>query len=625
MADLPHQLHIQPRFGAKSRALIVDGHATARSILASQLRGLGVGQVLHCGNAIDARKHMETLGFDVLLCEHKLEGGTLSQALIDDLRRTGLLSLSTVVIMLSSEASYRVVAEVAESALDGFVIKPYTAGKLEDRLVGAFLRKDALREIFDAIEAERYAAGLALCEARYQARGPYWTHAARVGAELALRLNQVPLASAMYAAVLADKAVPWAKLGLARVLDAAGQGGDEVSTIQNLLSDEPSYADAYDVMGRIFADRGDFAGAINAFRQAAGITPFSVVRAQKYGILAYYAGDPVQALPALERAASLGADSPAFDHQTLLLLAMAHYKSGDAQDLKACRVRLDSAVGKLGSNAVVDARGERLLRLGQMARAHEKQTPGRPKCFSSPLGGRTPHGGGLGGAHEKQTPGRPKCFSSPSGGRTPQSGGLGGALYALQDRDRVALHAGLAQVAAGLHMPGFDMEAASNLLSLIATSDAAGLALDQAVHWVRDAGLRFCVSKQVTEVLVKACESAPNHGALVRAAHAEIGELSRTALSEGLAGDHRRAVEQLLNAVERTRNGKLLDLAGATLERHRERITDAEPLALRCTELRQRCGLNSRTPLLSDEGDRPAGGMALGLRRQTAPVRAISA
>ena len=531
------------------------------------MRGLGLGQVLQCGNAIDARKHMETLGFDVLLCEHKLEGGTLGQVLIDDLRRAGLLSLSTVVVMLSCEASYRVVAEVAESALDGFVIKPYTASKLEDRLVGAFLRKDALREIFEAIEAERYAAGLALCEARYQARGAHWTHAARIGAELALRLNQVPLASAMYAAVLADKAVPWAKLGLARVLDAAGQGGDAVSTIQNLLSDEPSYADAYDVMGRIFADRGDFAGAINAFRQAAEITPFSVVRAQKYGILAYYAGDPAQALPALERAASLGADSPAFDHQTLLLLAMAHYQSGDAQGLKACRVRLDNAVGKLGSHSAVDARGERLQRLGQMARA----------------------------------------------------------LNALQDSDRVALHAGLAQVAAGLRMPGFDMEAASNLLSLIATSDAAGLALDQAVHWVREAALRFCVSKQVTEVLVKACESAPNHGALVRAAHAEIGELSRTALSEGLAGDHRRAVEQLLNAVERTRNGKLLDLASATLDRHRERITDAEPLALRCTELRQRCGLNSRTPLLSDEGDRPAGGMALGLRRETAPARAISA
>ena len=564
---MSHPLHIRPRFGAKSRALVVDGHATARSILAAQLRGLGLGQVLHCGSAVDARKHMQTLGFDVLLCEHTLEGGTLGQALIDDLRRTGLLSLSTVVIMLSSEASHRVVAEVAESALDGFVIKPFTAGMLEDRLVGAYSRKAALREIFDAIEAERYAAALALCDARYQSRGPYWTHTARIGAELALRLNQVPLASTMVAAVLADKAVPWAKLGLARVLDAAGQRSEAVLTIQNLLSDEPNYADAYDVMGKIFTDQGNFAGAIDAFRQATEITPFSVVRAQKYGILAYYAGDPAQAVPALERAASLGADSPAFDHQTLLLLAMAHYRSGDAAGLKACRLRLDTAVDKLGSAPMAEARVERLLRLGQMART----------------------------------------------------------LDALQDSDRVALHAGLSQVAAGLETPGFDMEAASNLLSLIATSEAAGMALDQAVHWVRNAGLRFCVSKQITEVLVKACDAAPSHGELVRAAHAEIGELSRTALSEGLAGDHRRAVEQLLSAVERTRNGKLLELASATLERHRDRITDAEPLTLRCTQLRERCGLNSRTHLLSDESDRPAGGMALGLRRPDAPARTISA
>lgn len=566
LADLSHQLQFQPRFGDKSRALIVDGHATARSIVVSQLRGLGVGQVLHCGNAVDARKHMETLGFDVLLCEHRLEGGTLGQVLIDDLRRAGLLSLSTVVIMLSSEASYRVVAEVAESALDGFVIKPFTAGKLEDRLVSAFLRKDALRGIFDAIETAQYAAGLALCEARFKARGPYWTHAARIGAELALRLDRVPLASAMYAAVLADKAVPWAKLGLARGLDAAGQGGEAVSTIQNLLSDEPSYADAYDVMGKIFADQGDFAGAINAFRQAAEITPFSVVRAQKYGILAYYAGDPAQALPALERAASLGADSPSFDHQTLLLLAMAHYKSGDAEGLKSCRARLDTAVDKLGQVAVADARGERLQRLGQMART----------------------------------------------------------LNALQDSDRVALHAGLAQVASGLRTPGFDMEAATNLLNLIATSDAAGLALDQAVHWVRDAGLRFCISKQVTEVLVKACDMKPSHGEMVRAAHAEIGEISRAALSEGLAGDHRRAVEQLLVAVERTRNGKLLDMASATLDRHRDRIDEAELLAQRCAHLRQQCGLSHRTQLLSDEGNRPAGGMPLGLGR-TPPARMLSA
>lgn len=554
MSDLAHQLRIPPRFGTTSRALVVDGHATARNILVNQLRSLGVGQILQCGTASEARRQMAAQGVDVLLCEHRLECGTQGAALIDELRRDQRLSLNTVVIMVSAEASYRVVAEVAESALDGFLIKPYAAGKLEDRLIAAFQRKDSLRPIIDAIEAERYEAALAICEACFSKRGRYWTHAARLGAELALRLSRVPLASAMFAAVLADKTVPWAKLGLARALDASGQSGAAVSTIRNLLSDEPSYADAYDVMGRICADQGDFAGAINAFRQASEITPFSVVRVQKYGILAYHAGDLAQALPALQQAARLGVESPAFDHQTLLLLAMAHHQAGDGVGLRTCREQLEAAVARLGVKPVADPRGDRLQRMGLMART----------------------------------------------------------LMALHERDQSALHSGLSQLASGLHAPDFDVEAATNLLSLIASSDAAGQAQEQAAPWVRRAGLRFCVSKQATEVLAKACEPAPELSGLVRTAHAEISELSRTALSEGLSGDHRRAVEELLAAVERTRNAKLLDMARAALDLHRAQIDNFEALLQRCDELRESCGQTNRTPLRADDPDRPAGGLALG-------------
>ena len=39
-----------------------------------------------------------------------------------------------------------------------------------------------------------------------------------------------------------------------------------------------------------------------------------------------------------------------------------------------------------------------------LAWALEKRTPGRPKCFSSPSGGRSPQGGGLGGALQRQAP-----------------------------------------------------------------------------------------------------------------------------------------------------------------------------------------------------------------------------
>jgi len=550
-----HQLQIQPRFGARSRALVVDSHATARSLLASQLRGLGVGQVLHSANAHDARQHLENLGVDVLLVEYQLDASTWGQHLIDAWRRDGLLPLRTVVVMLSSQASYQVVTQVAESALDGFVIKPFTPAKLEDRLINAFQRKEALREVFDAIEADQHDQALVLCDKRYQRRGPYWTYAARLGAELAIRLEQLPLANAMYAAVLADKAVPWAKLGLARVLHAGGQVGRAVSTIENLLSEEPTYADAYDVMGRLHAEQGNLAGAIAAYRQAVEITPFSVSRAQKYGILAWYAAEPDVAMAALEHAARIGGDAPDFDHQTLLLLALARFQHGDASGLQQCYSQLAGDLNRqLRAGQPPDARQHRLRRMGQMAQA----------------------------------------------------------LVAVQAQDRPTLQACLTPVAADLLAQGFDVEAASNLLSLIATSDAAGLTPQQADQWVRCAGLRFCVSKQVTEMLARACGPAPSLVKVVRGAHAEINEISRTALSEGLAGRHQRAVEALLQAVERTRNAKLLELAQAALERHRPNIAAAEALAEHCRQLQAECSTAGRSHLLvHDGGGRTPGGMDL--------------
>ncbi len=562
-----HQLQIQPRFGTKSRALVVDSHATARSLLAAQLRGLGVGQVLHGANAHDARQHLANLGVDVLLVDYQLDADTLGQALIDEWRRDGLLSLRTVVVMLSSQASYQVVAQVAESALDGFVIKPYTPAMLEDRLISAFQRKDALRDVYDAFDGDQHAQALVLCEKRFQQRGPYWTHAARIGAELAIRLEQLPLANAMYAAVLADKAVPWAKLGLARVLQAGGESMQAVSTIQNLLADEPKYADAYDVMGRIHAEQGNLAGAIDAYRQAVEITPFSVARAQKYGILAWYAAAPEVALAALEHAARIGGDSPQFDHQTLLLLAMARFQQGDAAGLQQCHNQLAGVLGRqTRAGQPPDARQDRLRRLGQMAQA----------------------------------------------------------LVAVQAQDRPMLQACLVPVADDLLAPGFDVEAATNLLSLIATSDAAGLTPQQADQWVRCAGLRFCVSKQVTEMLAKACEASPLLVQLVRAAHAEINEISRTALSEGLAGRHQRAVEALLQAVDRTRNAKLLELAQAALERHRANIAAADALAERCGQLQALCSTAGRSHLLVHEtGSRPPGGLDLPPPRGTPGRRQV--
>lgn len=545
---MAHQLQLKPRFGTQSRALIVDSYATARNVLAAQLRTLGIEQVTQCGRASEARSHLAARQYDVLVCEHSLADGTQGHDLIDEMRRSGQLGLGTVVLMLSSLSSYNVVSQVAESALDGFVIKPYSVGDLEDRVLRAFVRKESLKDILDALDEQRWADGLAFCEERFVQRGPHWTSAARIGAELAIRQGRLPLATTMFDAVIEDKAVPWAKLGIARVLEASDRPGEALSTIENLLSSEPTYADAYDVMGRIYTEQGNFAAAIHAFRQAATITPGSVLRAQKYAILSHHAGPPDEALVALERAVSVGLQSPHFDHQTLLALGICHYRNGDADGLKQCRERLDSAIAQRAAHpegALDGLRQQRLQRLGRLAQGFE--------------------------------------------------GLLGG--------DAAAVAGSAADIAAEVLTPGFDAEAATNLLSLLSAAAASGEAPPQASEWVRDAGLRFCVSKHTTELLVKACADAPDYAELLRGAHAQIGEATRLALSEGLAGRHRQAATALLKWAERTLNAKLLEVAEATLSRYQDHISDIDALAARCEALKERTGRALRTRLLAEAQD----------------------
>jgi len=119
----------------------------------------------------DARTQLEARSFDVVLCEQDFAGTDYSgQQLLDDLRRHQLLPLSTVFIMITGEASYDKVAEAAESALDGYLLKPHTATSLAERLRHARQRKRTLRDIFEAVEQNQFEVAARLCLQRFHDR-----------------------------------------------------------------------------------------------------------------------------------------------------------------------------------------------------------------------------------------------------------------------------------------------------------------------------------------------------------------------------------------------------------------------------------------------------------------------
>lgn len=348
---------------SNTRALVVDGNPTSRAILVNQLREFGVGAVEQATRSIDARKVLELKTFDIVLCEQYFQPGTpTGQDLLDDLRRNQLLPFATVFIMVTGEATYAKVAEAAESALDGYLIKPHTATRLAERLYQARQRKTALADIFAAIEAEDFEKGAQLCLQRFEARGPFWLYAARIGAELLMRIEDYAQAQKLYEAVIAAKTMPWAKLGVARALLDNGEPTRAISTLENLISDDPRYADAYDVLGRAQFELGNHEQTLAAYRMACAVTPFSISRLQNLGLMMYYSGDRVEAEKILGQCARLGLDSKMFDAQTLVLLAFTRLECGDRKGLQHCRDDFVKLIDR-------DEKNPRLQRLAAFADA----------------------------------------------------------------------------------------------------------------------------------------------------------------------------------------------------------------------------------------------------------------
>ena len=323
---------------SSSSALVVDGNPTSRSVLVSQLRDFGMGTVVQCARLVDARRQLEFRKFDVVLCEHHFSGETLSGPdLLDDLRRNQMLPFSTVFIMVTGEATYAKVAEAAESALDGYLLKPHKANQLGERLRQARIRKVSLQEIFSAIEVEDFERAAGLCMARFESRGLFWLYAARVGAELMLRTGKPMQAQALYEAVVAAKTLPWAKLGVARSQLDDGQIAKATSTLANLISEDPTYTDAYDVMGRAQFEIGKFDEALATYKMASELTPASITRLQNLGMLTYYSGSHTEAEKLLDKTTRLGLGSKMFDCQTLVLLAFMRLETDNRKGLQRCR------------------------------------------------------------------------------------------------------------------------------------------------------------------------------------------------------------------------------------------------------------------------------------------------
>jgi len=528
-----------------ARALLVEGNPLLRSVGAAQLRDCGIGHVAHASRAQEARLMLEREPFDIVICNREFEGSDVSgQDLLDELRRERLLPHSTVFLMVTSKASYSQVVEAAEAALDGFLVRPYTASTLSARLMEARNRKRELGDVLRALDSGDNDVALVRAIKRFQDQGSYWTYCGRLAAELLLTKERPDDALRVFERLSQAKAgATWARLGVARAQIAKGDNGAARKTVNDVLLADPGSADGHDLLGRILVDQSDFDGAMEHYRQAAELTPGCLLRAQHAGALAFYQSRGDEAVKWLDRTLNLGVQSKLFDALSLLLLAMLRYDRSDTPGVAAMCEQLRRFRERFPDSA-------RLQRFEQTAGALRSLLAGKPEP----------------------------------------------ALVTLRD------------LAAQAGEDDFDLEAANVLMALWARVPDAVRPADEHEAVIDRIAMRFCVNKAIGEVLVASARRAEPAVSVIRRCQARVSAVAEQAMDRSLKGDPASAALQLLQAGEQTLNAKLLEMASLIVRRHAAAIPDAQALGDRAAALlRRSCKAANHIAGIQRSGRSPGG------------------
>lgn len=267
----------------KKRVLIVDRHSPARDSLRLMLGALGVTAVHGAGNSAEVIRQVKGNRFDIILSDFVLDDGRDGQQLLEELRHTHLIPLSTVYLIITSERAYTNVVALAELAPDDYLIKPFTAEQLQARLVKAIYKKHVLRKIYEQIQRGALQEAIAACDRVIQQQPVYLYDALRFKGELLHNLGKTREAEEVFRRVLEGRVVPWAKMGLAMALRDRGALDEAEELAEQVTSEAPEYLSAYDFLASVHEAKGRLEEAQKVLQKAADASPHNTVRQRHVG------------------------------------------------------------------------------------------------------------------------------------------------------------------------------------------------------------------------------------------------------------------------------------------------------------------------------------------------------
>lgn len=120
------------------KILIVDDFSTMRRIIKNLLRDLGFNNTHEADDGTTALPILKEGGYDFLVTDWNMPGMSGIELLKKIRTDSALASLPT--LMVTAEAKRDQIVEAAEAGVNGYVVKPFTAQILKEKIDKIFER-----------------------------------------------------------------------------------------------------------------------------------------------------------------------------------------------------------------------------------------------------------------------------------------------------------------------------------------------------------------------------------------------------------------------------------------------------------------------------------------------------
>ena len=126
---------------ADMQILVVDGFSTMRRIIKGLLQDLGYANISEADDGLTALPLLKAGQFDLLITDWNMPGMHGVQ-LLREVRADERLS-KLPVLMLTAEAKREQIVAAAQAGVNGYVIKPFTAAILKEKIEKIFAARSS--------------------------------------------------------------------------------------------------------------------------------------------------------------------------------------------------------------------------------------------------------------------------------------------------------------------------------------------------------------------------------------------------------------------------------------------------------------------------------------------------